>query len=50
MNKIEVDLLHFSEAGANLDWIDYHYKGFPLIATQICLIYKLISKRLKVML
>jgi gliding motility-associated protein GldM len=37
MNKIEARFATkpvFSEkAGANLDWIDYHYKGFPLIAT-----------------
>jgi gliding motility-associated protein GldM len=37
MNKIEARFATkpvFSEkAGANLNWIDYHYKGFPLIAT-----------------
>jgi gliding motility-associated protein GldM len=37
MNKIEARFATkpvFSEkAGANLDWIEYHYKGFPLIAT-----------------
>jgi hypothetical protein len=36
MNKIEARFATkpvFWKAGANLNWIDYHYKGFPLIAT-----------------
>jgi gliding motility-associated protein GldM len=37
MNKIEARFatkpVYSDKAGANLDWIDYHYKGFPLIAT-----------------
>jgi len=37
MKKIEARFatkpIYSDKAGANLDWIDYHYKGFPLIAT-----------------
>jgi gliding motility-associated protein GldM len=37
MNKIEkrfaTNPVYSEKAGAKLDWIDYNYKGFPLIAT-----------------
>ena len=37
MSKIEARFatkkVYSEKAGANLDWIDYNYKGFPLIAT-----------------
>ena len=37
MKKIEARFatkpVYSEKAGANLDWIDYNYKGFPLIAT-----------------